>query len=395
MDLTRIDLCWSAVAGLSMIEPIRGADFQTRGLLLALRAGEPLRIARALAMEAGHRATAGVAAAPRVAALLDAADDIARRIDSPYALRNGRDGPRLRLAHARRVEVRPDFPGPGRAAFSANRCTGVTWERDTVHNFVLWALVQMGEIAELRRRWSGLLRESQERGDLYAATMLTTFYMTMIKLAGNESLETEAELEATVDRRHDRGFNLQHSSAFESLIHLYLYRGDISRAWARLNAIWPEYSQSMLLRIQMIRIKMLELRARIALAMAEKVNDNEIYLRQAKSDARRLEREGQKWALAHAHYIRAGIAACKEDVTRADEELALAANQYEAAEMPLRAQILRCRLGEIQNNVATRALREQAEQWIRAQGIVSPARWSGMYAPGFAKISSESIETTY
>ena len=45
-----------------------------------------------------------------------------------------------------------------------------------------------------------LLRESQERGDLYAASILTTLYMTMIKLAGNEPIETESELEAVVDR---------------------------------------------------------------------------------------------------------------------------------------------------------------------------------------------------
>jgi len=394
MDLTRIDLCWSAVAGLSMSEPIRGADFQTRGLLLALRAGEPLRIARALAMEAGHRSTAGVAAAPRVATLLTAAGDIARQIDSPYArgmVEMVRGFASLMLGEWKSALTSLDQADQ----LFRNHCTGVTWERDTLHNFVLWALVQMGELAELRRRWSGLLRESQERGDLYAATMLTTYYMTMIKLAGNESLESETELEAAIDPRHDGRFNLQHSSALESLIHLYLYRGDISRAWTRLSAIWPEYSHSMLLRIQMIRIHMLELRARAALSMAEKTDQAKVYLRQAKKDARRLEREGQKWARAHAHYVRAGIAACMEDAVRAVKELTLAADQYEAAEMPLRAQILRYRLGDIQNDVATRALREQAEQWIRAQGIVSPARWSGMYAPGFAKISNESIETTY
>src|SRR5262249_21115017 len=69
-DLTRIDVCWTGVIGLSMSEPLRGADFQTRGLLLALRTGEPFRIARALAMEAGHLSTVGLRVAPRVAALL-------------------------------------------------------------------------------------------------------------------------------------------------------------------------------------------------------------------------------------------------------------------------------------------------------------------------------------
>jgi hypothetical protein len=394
MDLTRIDLCWSAVAGLSMSEPIRGADFQTRGLLLALRAGEPLRVCRSLAMEAAHRSTAGMPAAARASQLLDAADAIARRIDSPYArgvVELVRGFTRIMLGKWEPAQTCLDQA----ELLFRNQCTGVAWERDTVGNLVLWALVQKGELAEVKRRWSGLLREAQERGDLYAATMLTTFYMTMIKLAGNESRELEFELEAKIGRRGEKRFDLQHSSALDALAHVYLYRGDVRQAWARLCAIWPEYSRSMLLRIQMIRISMLDLRARVALSIAEKINDNAMYLRQAKRDARLLKREGQGWAVAHAHYVRAGLAACGKNIDRTVKELKLAIDRYDQASMPLRAQLLRSRLAEIQHDSSSRAVREGIEKWIQGQGIVAPARWLGMYAPGFAKISPESIETAY
>ncbi len=394
IDLTRIDLCWSAVAGLSMLEPIRGADFQTRGLLLALRAGEPLRIARALAMEAGHRATVGSPGEPGVASLLSAAEQIAREIDSPYVrgmIELVRGFAALMLGEWKSARTTLDSA----EQLFRDRCTGVTWERDTIHNFVLRALVQMGEVAELKQRWSVFSRESHERGDLYAATMLNAFYMTMIKLAGNEQVATEPELELTLARSTPRTFNLQHSAAFESLIHISLYRSDISSAWVRMGSIWPRYEHSMMLRIRMTRIDMLELRARCTLAMAERTLDSEALLREAADLATRLEKEGHKWALAHALYVRAGIAACKEDSVRAIECLTSSAKHYDESQMPLRAHLLRYRLGEVQAGPETRALHDQAEQWMRGQGIVSPARWAGMYAPGFAKIAGDSIETTY
>jgi hypothetical protein len=394
LDLTRIDLCWSAVAGLSMLEPLRGALFQARGLRLALRAGEPFRIARGLAMEAAHESAAGLSAAPRVARLLKAAEDLARRINSPHALGT------IELVRGISSVMFGQWRA-GHAALEAaellfrNRCTGVAWERDTGHNFALRALLQMGQLVEFRRRWTVLHQEARERGDFHATATLTTLYLTMIKLAGNEMPESLGELEAALARRAGRPLNLQLSSAFEALIHVDLYRGDLTRAQARLQALWPDYSCAQLYRIQTVRIRMLELRARTAVAIAEKSSQPAPLLRQAKGDARRLRREGQSWALAHSLYIRAAIAACREQTPVAIDELTRAAAAYDAAEMPLHARIIRYRLGEVLTGNEARILREESETGMREQGIASPVRWAGMYAPGFARISNASTETTY
>jgi hypothetical protein len=253
----------------------------------------------------------------------------------------------------------------------------------------------MGELAELKRRWTVLFREAQDRGDLYATATLTTFPMTIIKLAANQQPESEAVLEEMLGRREGQAFNLQHSNAFDSLIYLDLYRGELTRVWARLNATWPLHARSLLFRIQSTRIQMHELRARCVVAMAERSDQPAPLLVQARRDAQRLHREGQTWAVAHAHYVQAAIAACEEDPARAGAELDTAARLYDQADMPLNAQIMRYRLGEIQAGPETRALRNDAELWMRNQGIVVPARWAGMYAPGFSRISSESTETTF
>ena len=151
LDLTRIDVCWSAVAGLSMIDPVRGADFQTRGLLLALKAGEPERLVRSIAMEAAYRSTAGTEAVRRVAKLLKTADELARQFNSPQArgmLELVRGISSLMIGRWKTAQTSLDQA----EEILRNKCTGVAWERNSVHNFVLWALIQMGELAEVRRR---------------------------------------------------------------------------------------------------------------------------------------------------------------------------------------------------------------------------------------------------
>ena len=143
MDLTRIDLCWSAVAGLSMSEPIRGADFQTAGLLLALKAGEPSRIARALAMEAAIGRPAGTDARGLPALLTPPKRSPGNSIR--HTSRDDRHGARRRRSHAQGQWKPAQTASTRPNSFSANHCTGVTWERDTVHNFVLWALIQQAK----------------------------------------------------------------------------------------------------------------------------------------------------------------------------------------------------------------------------------------------------------
>ena len=181
-DLTRIDVCWSAIAGLSVVDTIRGADFQARGLILALCAGEPFRISRALAMEAAHAASVGGPNRRHTLRLLDLAQEMAERDAQPYALGMAtlaRGTADYLVGHWKSAR---QYCEQAEAIFR-DRCTGVAWELDTVQAFGLWALSHLGETAELSRRWPILLKEARERGDLYAVMNLSTYLMSIVRLA--------------------------------------------------------------------------------------------------------------------------------------------------------------------------------------------------------------------
>jgi hypothetical protein len=383
-DLARIDICWSAAIGLSNIDVIRGAHFQSRGLLLALRAGDAFRIARALVVEAAHASTSHGSSCRRPAKLFRVADRMVRQLDHPYTtgllwLIRGI----VAYLECRHREVQESL---SRASETfRHHCPGAIWESDTSHIYTIWSLADMGEIAELVRRRSALLRAARDRGDLYAEANLNTYSMPIARLAADEVNEADEELSRILSRWSQRGYYLQHKNAMvaRTMIELYREVGSGTTAWGVIQGQWGGYNTSLLNRIKFNRIDIHQLRGRSAIAAARRSADPRDLLRIAEIDARCLDRERTPCSAAMARMIRAGAAATRGDAELARVHLLEAAGRFEALDMRLWAWAARRRLGELLGGDEGGDLVARADAWMTDQAIRNPARMTAMLIPGF------------
>lgn len=384
-ELSQIDACYSVAEGLATVDHVRGADFGTRSLLLALRTGEPYRIARSLGLEAGYAAARGEPGRARAEHLLAVAGDIARRIDHPHALGivDGITGMlgfltgNWRTAHEHCERAR---------AIVRARCVGMTWEFDTIDFFLMWALLYQGELAELARRVQIQLRDAVERGDRYAATNLRTSFTPMIRLADDDPHEARRDGAEAAREWSADGFHLQHYN-FEIFVdgQISVYLGEPAIAHRRITERWPVLRASLLTVIQHLRIEAIHVRARCALAAALDARGSERadWLSSARRDARRIAREVAPWARGWVELLRAGIAAVDGDRDRAVGRLREAVRHCEDSELQMFTAAAKRRLGELVQGDEGRALIASADSWLRGQGVRDPQRWSAMLAPGF------------
>ncbi len=376
-DLTRINICWSATAGLSMVDTIQGAYFQTRGLLLALAAGEPYHLARALASEAGHSAIGGGRTRQRTAQLLQAAQTLADQVDQPY--------PRALVTMMRGVAAA--FEGHWPQALShcdqaeqvfRGSCTGVVWELDTLHRFGLWALMFMGDVPEMGRRLPVLLKEAQERDDLYAVVNFSAVVGTFLRLADDQPEAARDNLQKVMTQWSRQGFHVQHLDSIYDEVQIDLYQGKGTAAWERLERHWPTASGSHFFRIQQIRIMMHHLRGRCAVAAARETTDPR-FLRIAASQAKLLEKERMPWADALACLLRGSAPATRDAETTLFLRQALAG--FETLDMKLYAAAARWRLGEATQGAEGEALIALAIAALEERKIKKPASMMDLLAP--------------
>jgi eukaryotic-like serine/threonine-protein kinase len=380
-DLLRIDICWAVAAGLGVVDLIRGADFQSLHLLLALRAGEISRLARAMAFEVSQTAARGGSARERVAELLEKTEEAAKRAGNPHSIGMAiwaRGLSSYLLGHWKDAA---EYCERG-AEILRDQCTGVTWEITIANRFMLTSLFYLGEVVEVSRRVPQLLSAALEQGNLFAATDLRT-RLNAIWLAADDPDRARDEVIAAMTSWPRKGFHLQHYTSLVALAQIELYTGDYEVAWKHIEGQLKPLEKSMLLRIQGLRIDAMQLRGRLAVATAVGENRS-ARLRIAEKMADSIARENMAYANPYASLIRAGIARLRGDDTSAVAFLEKASREFEASDMTLYAVVTRHRLGEMIGGDRGQELQQDADEWMSRQLIKNPSKLMNLLAPGFS-----------
>jgi eukaryotic-like serine/threonine-protein kinase len=382
-DLTRIDTCWSASAGLGLVNTILGQYFQARCLLLALEAGEPHRVQRALAIEAAYSSAEGGRAHKRSAELLAMSQVLARRLDHPYALALSTMAEGIAATLEGRWETGHESSERAEATFR-DRCTGVNWEVATSRWFALWSLAYRGGIGELVRRIPARLHEARERGDLYAVMTHSMGLANLVWLADDDPAEARIRQREALARWSRKTFHVEHWWAMLADGQTDLYAGDPAAALRMVNEKWSDLEGSLLLMVQLTRLEATHLRARCSLALARaRPSDRRALCRAVEQDAQRIQKERMPWSDPWAVLLRAGVAATQGDAPQAALLLGEAAAGLDAGHMALYAAAARWQRGRLVGGEEGRALVSEAERWMAEQSIANKARMAAMLAPGF------------
>jgi serine/threonine protein kinase len=378
--LLRVDACWSAATGLLLVDMISAVAISARHLLIALDAGEPYRLARAMALESMARAAypSGRALSRR---LVEQSKELAKSVGQPHAIGLSRLADAMIAISLGQwksaLTLSEDALG-----FLRDQCIGVTWELNMAQNVVIWALMYLGELGEVSRRVPPLIASARRSGNLYITTELCT-RSNYVWLAADDPDEGERVAIESIGRWSHTGFHRQHYSAILARIQTALYRGDAALAWRLLEDLDRILHHSYLRRVQVLRIESQYLHGRGGLAMAARYGPRRRFRSAARIAARRIASERMPWSDPIALLLEAGLAHLEGNAPLALQHLHDAAVRFDAADMKLYLAVTRRRIGDLQNDAAGRALKREAEEWMAAQDIKNPGAMTRTLAPGF------------
>jgi hypothetical protein len=372
--LLKIDVLYSVASGLAFADPPLGRVVQSELMRAALDAGEPIRIALALAQELCYAAAAGSRNAAAAAAVATSLRAVALRVGYPHVIGLAEVAIGIAAFRGGRWRDARELLEGGLATLR-DHGAGVRWEIDVAETYWLATLYYLGDWHELTRMTQALLREAIDRADIAAQQGLRTGAPSLAWLFADKADEARALLDAA-EQTLAPGVHLPAVRALVSAASIDLYRGDAASARRRLDDAWPQLERAGMLRLQWLRVDLVMLRARVALADDDAPLGDRLRLAQTSADE--LAKEGVAWATALAHLLRAA-AATTDDV--ALDELLAADDALLATGMMGWLQVARLRRGRLEGGPGGVARAEAACDMLVDLGAVAPERVAGLLLP--------------
>jgi serine/threonine protein kinase/tetratricopeptide (TPR) repeat protein len=380
-QLQKLDACYSLAVGLGFIDPIQGADFQSRMLVEALAVGEPYRVVLGMAVEALFSATGGNASEARTTRLIETAEKLAHRVKHAHALGTveaarafsaiftGRW--RAGLQHAQKAET-----------IFRTQCTNVTHEIASAQIFGLWALFHLGRLEELATLYPEHLRVHEEQGDLFAAGSKRTLIGHVFHLMRDDPKSSHACIDRGMRGWSKEGFHVQHWYELKGRVHTTFYEGDAERAYSHVEDAWGPMQRSLLSRVISIRGDSMFIRARALLLMAHRRPSRKGLLKEVEKIAKELMNDMDVLNTpGWGHALLAGIRLLDGERTKAIESMERSLRTFESVDMVTFAHGARYRLGQLVGGTRGQSMIEQSRKELSARGVAVPDRFVNMLLP--------------
>ncbi len=381
-ELTRLDVYQAVSMALGAVDHIRGADFQSRFTLAALRAGEPSRVIVALAMECGYLATQGGRAAVRARKTLAVAQDIAeRRGDSRSLAKCAAAAGALEYLNGHLAKARVILERAERMLLEQQ---GGSWELHTVRVFYAWTLRHMGEARQMRVLFDLYRREAVRLGNRYADTTLVRT-CTEAWLQLDQFDEAVRALAQTSWEPPAGGYHLQHWYELKSQCEIEIYQRTGETTLATVRDGFDALERSLLRRLQIVRMESSWMWGRLAVVDAERGVDADAALARVDSLARWMAGRDVSFGRVWSRLLQAGSAHLRGDDAAAVASLRAAARLADEVPMKLYAAAARRVLGHLIGGTEGERLIDEADAAFALEGVVNPTRYAALICPGFER----------
>lgn len=362
----RMEVLQIAAKGLSVVDAIRGGDFQTRVLLLALRSGSRAHIAQAMTLEATYQATQS--RFKRASFMYERAQEIAGEQPDAYmaGLLQGAQGITAYFAG--------DAPKAlkllDEAEVTMRRVPGANWERASQKLFTIFAMRLVGDYNQMRERYRQYLNEARQRGDQYVDSTLRRLCVPMW-LADDDPAEASRELaRATWVPAESSSYHVQHFHEWLARGEIALYGGEAPDDASHREGI-ERLSGSMLLRVHMIRFQYEYFMARLELFRKGDIKVVERY-------AKALGKIKNPLSDVYQRMLYGAAALAKKNGGKAESYLLEADKLASDAGMKLYAAVSRYRLAELRGD---EALMAECEEEMKGLGVRVPQKIIALLLP--------------